>query len=176
MGPEGGGWRRRHNGCLSGGLGEAGRQGVKNQNVEDISSQQIDTGPLILGSLFSPPPPSGHDLHCKWRFCRTGLFFLESKKNPSEKGEIGGSHNTQALLSKLITSQTPPQKHPPVRSSPLPGPRPRSQDPTTAASPSLPGLCSLTGEASTTGSLFVRERRPGRVGPLRGVFSHLRVT
>lgn len=31
-----------------------GREGVKNQNVEDISSQQIDTGPLIPASFFLP--------------------------------------------------------------------------------------------------------------------------
>lgn len=59
-----------------------GREGVKNQNVEDISSQQIDTGPLIPASFFLPP---GHDLHCKWRFCRIGLF-LESEKSGGWRG------------------------------------------------------------------------------------------
>lgn len=29
-----------------------GREGVKNQNAEDISSQQIDTGPLIPDFFF----------------------------------------------------------------------------------------------------------------------------
>lgn len=76
-------------------LGE-GREGVKNQNVEDISSQQIDTGPLIPASLFLPP---GHDLHCKCKFCRIGLF-LESEKNGwwREGEKIGGSYITLLLL------------------------------------------------------------------------------
>lgn len=87
------------------------------------------------------------------------FFFLESrkKKNPLKRGRSGGSHNTQALLSKLITSQPLPRNTHQC-DPPLPGLRPRFQDPTTAASPSLPGLCSLSSEASTTGSLFGREK------------------
>lgn len=64
------------------GLGEAGRQRVKNQNVEDISSQQIDTGPLILGSpffLFFFIPfwtPSALQMAVRWLW----PFFMESRK------------------------------------------------------------------------------------------------
>lgn len=93
MGPEGGvlvgvaQWR------FVWGLGEAGRQGVKNQNVEDISSQQIDTGPLILGSLFFFSPLLDMICIANGSSVALALFFLESrikKKKPSEKGEIGG--------------------------------------------------------------------------------------
>lgn len=87
------------------------------------------------------------------------LFFsgVKKKKNPLKRGRSGGSHNTQALLSKLITSQPLPRNTHQC-DPPLPGLRPWFQDPTTAASPSLPGLCSLSSEASTTGSLFGREK------------------
>lgn len=73
-----------------------GRQGVKNQNVEDISSQQIDTGPLIPGFSFLSS--------WTWSALQMAALllwpFLESKKD--WRGEvwaegIRGSHNTQTL-------------------------------------------------------------------------------
>lgn len=81
------------------GLGETGRQRVKNQNVEDISSQQIDTGPLILGSLFFFPPLL--DTICIANGCSVALaFFLESrkKKKPLKGGDRGFPQHTGPTL------------------------------------------------------------------------------
>lgn len=77
-----------HNGGLSG-------EGVKNQNVEDISSQQIDTGPLIPGFFFFFPFLL--DMICIANGGPVALAFFWSQEKLG-KGEIGGSHNTQALL------------------------------------------------------------------------------
>lgn len=52
-----------------------GSEGVKNQKVEDISSQQIDTAPLIPSVFF----PSLLDMICIANGCSVALaFFLES--------------------------------------------------------------------------------------------------
>lgn len=66
-----------------------GREGVKNQNAEDISSQQIDTAPLIPSFFFLS----------SWTWCALQMAvlshwpFLESEQIG---GGIRGSHNTQA--------------------------------------------------------------------------------
>lgn len=61
----------------NGGCVGDGREGVKNQNVEDISSQQIDTGPLIPGFFFS----FLLDMICiaNGGFCRSGLFWSQKR-------------------------------------------------------------------------------------------------
>lgn len=45
-------------------------------------------------SFFLPP---GHDLHCKWRFCRFGLFLESEKIGGVERGDRGFPQHTDLL-------------------------------------------------------------------------------
>lgn len=80
----------------NGGCVGDGRVGVGNQNADDISSQQIDTGPLI-------PLSPGHDLNCKWRQC--SVAFLESA-DILRRGER--SHSTGPPSPLLWPLSSPP--------------------------------------------------------------------
>lgn len=54
-----------------------GREGVKNQIAEDISSQQIDTGPLIPSFFF----PFLLDMICIANGSSVALAFSEVRKD-----------------------------------------------------------------------------------------------
>lgn len=143
-----------------------GREGVKNQNVEDISSQQIDTGPLIP-SFFLPSSWTWSALQMA---ALSHWSFLESEKT----GEGGWRDRwvpTTHRLSRLHNLTPLPPRKKPSAALLLPESQPLSQDPTTAASACLPGLL-LTTEESTTGSLFSREEAWTTL-PLLGVLSLL---
>lgn len=63
-----------------------GREGVKNQIVENISSQQIDTGPLIPSVFFS----FLLDMICIANGSSVALAFSEVKKDWTGGGVGGG--------------------------------------------------------------------------------------
>lgn len=119
-----------------------GREGVKNQNVKDISSQQIDTGPLIPSFFF----PSSWTWSALQMAILSHWSFLESEKTWEEgfEGKIGGfPQHTHPLDS--ITSQ--PSKKKKSTALFLLEFQPVSQDPTTAASAVSHGFSSLRRKA-----------------------------
>lgn len=59
-------------------------KGVKNQNVEDISSQQIDTGPLIPGFF-----PFLLDMICIANGSSVALAFSRVRKDWGGWGDLG---------------------------------------------------------------------------------------
>lgn len=68
---------------------------------------------LIQDHWFPAPffLPPGHDLHCKWQFCRFGLFFGVRKDWGGRVGRSGVP--TTHRPSRLLTSHPPsPQKKP----------------------------------------------------------------
>lgn len=105
------------------------REEVKNQNVEDISSQQIDTGPLIPSFFL----PSSWTWSALQMVVLSHWSFLESEKTQKEGGWGDWWVPTTHRLSRPHNLTSPQQKKPSAALL-LPESQPLSQDPTTAAS------------------------------------------
>lgn len=114
-------------------------------------------------SFFLPP---GHDLHCKWQFCRIGLF-LESEKiggweeERSDGAGRSGFPQHTGPLDSIPSHPSPEEKRERKKRKTLrctPPPRVLALVPGSQHSclPSLPGLL-LTTEESTTRPLFCKE-------------------
>lgn len=140
-----------------GGGGRQGR-GQESECERTLAVSRLIQDHWFPASFFLPP---GHDLHCKWQFCRIGLFSGVRKDCGGRWGWADGGDRGFPQHTGLLDSIT---SHPSLKKKKkktlrcTPPPRVLALVPGSHHSclSSLPGLL-FTTEESTTGSLFCRE-------------------
>lgn len=112
-----------------GGGGRQGR-GQESECERTLAVSRLIQDHWFPASFFLPP---GHDLHCKWQFCRIGLFSGVRKDCGGRWGWAGGGDRGFPQHTGLLDSinshpslKKKKKKNPPLHSSsPSPSPCPR---------------------------------------------------